>query len=409
VKWVQYDRQHLPQTQDFDQYYMGGVIARHGAWSDLYPIPRAGMNPGEPENSTLRPRYLELARQYGFDEQGGGTRYMQPPPFALLFVPLTFLPLRIAHALWIVILCFATWGIARQSARAHQLCSGRSDYVIGLIILAICFSLQAHRWTRVGNMSAIIGWLVGYIGLALASDHQGVRPAVAIVIAGLAKYVSAILLPIHVAARHWRTILWTVGIGVGLVLISLIFTGIAPYRVFVNEIAPALSRPVLRDQNLALVAFAHRALHTDTLPVSTVVTIRIARLVALLSILVLLFARPFETWRCPANAFAACVALLSCLMIFSPILWEHYFAYLAPFYGWLIAEAMRARDRTALWLRPIVALALTLSWFAQKILGSRHWPEPINSFLLWAIVLMMIVAIWRMIRADREDPFGSTA
>ena len=203
VKWVQYDRQHLPQTQDFDQYYMGGVIARHGAWADLYPMPRAGMNPGEPENSTLRPRYLELAKQYGFDEQGGGTRYMQPPPFALLFVPLTFLPLRLAHALWIVMLCFATWGIARQSARAYQLCSGRNDHIIGLIILLICFSLQAHRWTRVGNMSAIIGWLIGFIGLSLAMDRHGVRPAIAVVIAGLAKYVSVILLPIHVAARHF--------------------------------------------------------------------------------------------------------------------------------------------------------------------------------------------------------------
>jgi hypothetical protein len=55
AKWVQYDRRHVSQTQDFDQYYMGGVIARHGAWDALYPIPRDGMNPGEPENSTLRP------------------------------------------------------------------------------------------------------------------------------------------------------------------------------------------------------------------------------------------------------------------------------------------------------------------------------------------------------------------
>jgi len=215
--------------------------------------------------------------------------------------------------------------------------------------------------------------------------------------------VSVILLPIHVAARHWRTIVWTVGIGVAFVLFSLIFTGVAPYRVFANEIAPALARPVLRDQNLALVAFAHRVLHTDTLPAAATVTLRIARLIVLLAILVLLFARPHETWRRPANACAACVALLGCLLIFSPILWEHYFAYLAPFYGWLIAEATRSRGATALWLRPHVAIALALSWFAQKVLGSRHWPEPINSFLLWAIVLMMIVALWRLVRIEQPD------
>jgi hypothetical protein len=356
-------------------------------------IPRNGMNPGEPENSTLRPRYRELARRYGFDEQAGGTRYMQPPPFALLFVPLTFLPLRAAHALWIVCLCLATWGIARQSARAYQLCSGRIDIVSGLLILLICVSLQAHRWTRVGNVSAIIGWLIGYIGLTLASGRQGVRPAIAIVIAGLAKYVSVILIPILVAARYWRTLLWTLVLGAAFVLISLIFTGVGPYRVFINEIGPTLTQPVIRDQNVSLVAFTHRAMHTDVLPAWTVVTLRIARLVLLLAILVALFGRRFDVWRIAANACAACVALLGCLLIFSPILWEHYFAYLAPFYGWLLAEAIRAK-----WLRPIVAIAVILAWFPQKVLGARHVSEPFNSFLLWAVLLMMVVALWRVFR-----------
>ncbi|MBC8106378.1 MAG: DUF2029 domain-containing protein [Anaerolineae bacterium] len=400
VKWVQYDRQHLPQTQDFDQYYMGGVIARHGAWTDLYPIPRAGMNPGEPENSTMRPRYAELARQYGFDELGGGTRYMQPPPFALLLVPLTFLPIRIAHALWIVLLCFATWGIARQSARAYALCAGRIDFVPGLIILFICVSLQAHRWTRVGNMSAMIGWLVGYIGLSIASDRQGVRPAIAMVIAGLAKYVSAIFVPIHVAARHWRTLIWTLAIGSAFVLLTLPITGVQPYRTFATEIAPTLGRPVIRDQNVSVTAFLHRVLDVDVLPPSALVGLRVARLVLLLIILVALFSKPFTVWRIPARACAASVAMLCWLLMFSPILWEHYFAYLAPFYGWMIFEALHARGRAALLISPAVAVALLLAWFPQKVFGARHVTEPINSFLLWSIVLMMTVALWRMFRRD---------
>ncbi|CAN5480178.1 hypothetical protein BH09PLA1_BH09PLA1_01730 [soil metagenome] len=403
VKWVQYDRRGLPQTQDFDQYYMGGVIARHGfsdrgVWRDLYPIPRNGMNPGEPENSTLRPRYAELAAQYGFDETGGGTRYMQPPPLAILFVPLTFFPLRIAHALWIVLLCFATWGIARQSARLYSICAGRSDFVAGLIILFICLSLQAHRWTRVGNMSAIIGWLVGFIGVSLASDRQGVRPAIAMLIAGLAKYVSAMFLPIQIAARHWRTVLWTIGLGAALLLFSLLITGVEPHRTFFAEIAPTLSRPVLRDQNVSLIAFAHRALHADPLPPAVQVAWKIARLLVLLTLLVVLFGKPFGTWKIPANVCAASVAMLCWLMIFSPILWEHYFAYLAPFYGWMIWEALRARGKAALLIGPTVAIALLLAWFPQKVFGTRHIPEPANSFLLWATMLMLIVALGRMIK-----------
>src|SRR5262245_1391431 len=33
---------------DYPQYYMGGTIAIHGEWQDLYPIPKPGsmLNPG---------------------------------------------------------------------------------------------------------------------------------------------------------------------------------------------------------------------------------------------------------------------------------------------------------------------------------------------------------------------------
>jgi hypothetical protein len=272
-----------------------------------------------------------------------------------------------------------------------------------MIILFICVSLQAHRWTRVGNMSAMIGWLVGYIGLSIASDRQGVRPAIAMLISGLAKYISAIFLPLQIAARHWRTLIWTLAISAAFMLISLIFTGVAPYRTFATEIAPTLSRPVLRDQNVSLVAFAHRVLRVDPLPHAAQVGLKAAQLGLLILIIFALARKPFHDWRSPANACAACVALIGWLLIFSPILWEHYFAYLAPFYGWLIFEALHARGRAALLIGPTVAIALLLAWFPQKVFGSRHIAEPINSFLLWSVILMMIVALWRMFRRESGE------
>jgi hypothetical protein len=213
-----------------------------------------------------------------------------------------------------------------------------------------------------------------------------------------------IFVPIRAAARHWKTLLWTIGIGSTFVLITLIFSGIEPYRIFISEIAPALGRPVIRDPNVSLVAFLHRVLNVDALPSSASVSLRIAQVALLLVILIALIARKGELWRIPANACAACVTLLCWLLIFSPILWEHYFAYLAPFYGWLIAEAIRTK-----WLRPVVAIALILSWFPQKILGARNVPEPINSFLLWAVMLVLIVALRRLIKPGPWTATGAQA
>jgi hypothetical protein len=58
-KLIWYDYTHRTYTFDFNQYYMGGMIARAGAWDSLYPIPIPGsnVNVGYSEGSTLRPRY----------------------------------------------------------------------------------------------------------------------------------------------------------------------------------------------------------------------------------------------------------------------------------------------------------------------------------------------------------------
>jgi len=52
-----------PTNPDFPQFYLGGVIARHGEWASLYPIPWSDVhNPGlysdlTPTAEALRQRY----------------------------------------------------------------------------------------------------------------------------------------------------------------------------------------------------------------------------------------------------------------------------------------------------------------------------------------------------------------
>src|SRR3954454_4018745 len=115
AKCALYERRHLPQMQDYPQYYMGGLVALHGAWDSMYPIPNPGShtNPGFVGNSTLRPGYRDLALSHGVSEES--VRYMQPPPLALLLVPLAFVPVKVSYFAWVLLLILAAWGIGRQA------------------------------------------------------------------------------------------------------------------------------------------------------------------------------------------------------------------------------------------------------------------------------------------------------
>src|SRR5205085_11154864 len=102
--------------QDFSQYYMGGVMARLGAWDSIYPIPKPNttLNVGYIEGSTMKPRYELEATKRGVGDE---PRYIQPPPVALLYVPLSFFTYSQADFIWMTVLIGCTWAICLQAAR----------------------------------------------------------------------------------------------------------------------------------------------------------------------------------------------------------------------------------------------------------------------------------------------------
>ena len=120
--------------------------------------------------------------------------------------------------------------------------------------------------------------------------------------------------------------------------------GIGPFKTFITKIAPTLGRSSGAVNNHALYIFVRRcfgvAEDAPTPPTMLLVfcTVQIA---VLLLILTLIFIRRQSYWQHPAHVFAAGLALISWLLIFSPIFWEHYQAYLAPFWGWLAYQAAR--------------------------------------------------------------------
>ncbi len=401
-RWWWHDRQGIAQWQDFPQYYMGGVIAAERTWEAMYPIPNPGSraNAGFEDHSTVRPGYQERLTERGLTERM--VRYIQPPPLTLILSPLALLPFRFSLLVWHTLLALAAWGIGLTAAEMYRLSrGGAASWVGGVLILLVCCSPMALRWVRVGNMSAVVGWLIGYAMLELVR-RDGPRAAAALVLGTMSKYAIAVLAPLYLAMRRWRTIVWAVAMGAAWVGISLLIMGVGPFQTFVTEIAPTLGRSSGVVTNHALYVLVRRGFEVgegDPMPQSLQIAFVAAQIAVLVAILSFIVVQKLEYWQVPAHVFAAGLALVSWLLIFSPIFWEHYVAYLAPFWGWLAFEATRS------WLRAILAgLAIALT-FAPWALVMRHLhiprlPELLAVTLLWSAVLMLALAIATLVRRD---------
>jgi len=390
-------RNNAVNPQDFPQYYMAGQIVAHGEWDSLYPIPIAPetANPGDQKHSRLREGYAKLARRYGVSEES--VRFISPPPFALLMYPLSWMPYRTAHVVWVNGLILCAWGISLLAARMYKLCSGTSPLLAGALILMICISPQAFRWARVANLSVVMGLLIGWAVLELAQRRDGARGAIPIALGTISKYIMLVFMPLHLVARQWRTILWTGVLCIAMLGMSLLIMGRGPFEIFFREISPTFAHTTLPERNNALHAFMLRTLGTQAdrplLNAPWEMIFRTMRIVVLLIILAVIFTRKRSHWKDPPNLLSAALALITWVTIFSPIFWEHYHAYFAPFWGYLLYEASRSRARAV-----VCWSAIALAWFPIQLIPGVRIPEPLHSHLLVSALLMMGFAICATLR-----------
>jgi hypothetical protein len=400
-KMVHYHRAGLPQFQDFPQYFMGAVVAREGAWDDLYPIPNpnAKTNPGFVENSDLRPGGRALSVREGVPLDA--VRFMQPPPTAILLLPLAWMPFTVSHWAWCGLLVLGAWGIALHAGRIVELCLGRASRWSGLVVLLICLSPQAHRWVRVSNMSILIGWLIGVCVIELIR-RDGFRGGVALLVGSVMKYAPIVLAPMYVVLGRWRSVAWAWGVGLALLGLSLLWQGTGPYKVYIGEISPTLARTSAIPENSALQAVLLRSMgrtEADGLPIWIGRALRTVQWALLALILWLIWRRRGAFGA--TEIVAGCLALMAWLLVFSPIFWEHYQAYLAPFWGWLIVQGIRGG-----WKRWAAALSIGLSYAPWTLVAGQLFgatlPEVVGASLLWSTLIMLLLALITLSNRGRE-------
>jgi Glycosyltransferase family 87 len=383
-----------PTPPDFPQFYMGGLMARLSEWESLYPIPWSDVeNPGI--YSDPKPGDLALRESYYVPNY---TRFMLPPPAALLFVPLSLLPYRWAGWVWVAVLTACTWGVAYYAGWLYRAFSGKPSPWEGVLTLLVVVSPMVCRAIRVQNSTPVIALMFAFTMADLLRSDRG-RAGAAILLGALLKYATLALLPLLVAMRRWRALGGLALFGLATSAISLAVMGTEPFETFVRDIAPTLDRPSAYLGNQSLTGLLVR-LHGPGAPLPRSVTLPLAaaQLLALAATLALIFRRRWEDWREPRYIFAAAAALLTWLLIFSPIAWEHYPIFLCPLWGWLVWEAQQSMRH-----RAIVITAMALMNFPQGIFEVEGFlqydialPEPWNSGQLWGIMMTAGVAMWRL-------------
>jgi len=331
--------------------------------------------------------------------------YLNPPWQAWVLLPLGWLTFQQAHWAVVGINIFCTWGVAVAAGRGFEFAAGRRSWAAGGVVLLVACSPLAYRSIRVQNLSPAVAFCIAVAaGDLLKSDrHSGFAGGLAIAVGGLIKIATGALVPLSVAMRRWRLLGWAAGLTVLAVALTWNMAGTPTFREFFGSIAPTLGHSSTNLGNKSLQGFLLRATGRSPLPRALGVGFQLLRLGTLSLIVWLLFRRRPVSWpmywKEPAHVFAASVALLSWLLIFTPLCWEHYFMYLCPFWGWLLWEGTRSRGRM---IASVIAIAL--HWFPLPTLRWLTLREPLNSYMLMGSVLMLAIAVLRLGESGSERP-----
>lgn len=397
-----------PTVPDFEQFYMGGVVARLNEWQALYPSPRPGSldNPGLRIHSEAKPEWKLLSKKLGVWDH---THFMLPPVSALLFVPLSVLSYKQAFWLWTAIQTLCIWSMALIAAHLLRRIARKPTHMEGLLVLLIALSPLAARAVRIANVSPPIALAIAVSLLAIVREHRPLSGALALLIGAIFKYATLVLTPLLVAMRRWEMLFYLAAFGALSFIVTVHITGFAPFIEFYQKILPTLDRPSAFLGNQSLPGMLVRSFGRP-LPEKIALALNVARLLTLLAILGVLFTQKQATWSKPANVLAGAALLMSWLLIFSPIAWEHWPIFLCPVWGWVLWEARKPGVKRALAVTSLLLMYFPAGIFQVKgvlRLGIAI-PEPYNSSQLAGTMLLLALAFWRLAkqRAYRSLALG---
>lgn len=393
-----------PTKHDFGQFYMGGAVASAGAWDALYPVPKPGStyNPGWWYGSISKPRYEAIA---GRDGVGATFRFIQLPPNALLYEPLSWMSFANAYRLWHLLMATLIGLSAWQAGRVYERIAGRPSAASGLVMLIVGLCPLTYYAARTANTGPLLAACVGLTALALLRPPSSINaPVVAagIVLGFYTKLINAILFPLLLSMRRWSAAAWTVVLTLLIAATTLPITGVGVWREWATVIFPPLNKTSDGDPNQSIYGFVARV--TKTFPLTPNLNLLMHAVQAVTLVIVLLWLiRPRDYWNRPERVAAGAAMLLLWLLVFSPASWSFYYYITAPLWGWAAWEARQSRAALILALLALVLVAVPTP---GSLWGKL--PEPLVSRQLWAGCIGLGLAMWRLgVPWRASDPAAS--
>jgi hypothetical protein len=382
-----------PTIPDFSQFYTSGAIVKAGKWNALYPTPWRGSLDNAGLHSNAKNDWVLMSAERGAPNY---THFILPPFSALLFMPLSFLTYVQAFWIWTLLLSASVLGVAWISAELFREIVGKESSWEGALMLLIVLSPMTARSIRISNVSPFIALSIALVLRAILRD-QTYRGGFALVLGILLKYATLILAPLLILTKRWRMIAWSVALLEVALGVTLMIAGSRPFYEFASIIAPTLSRPSAYLGNQTLSGMLVRVFGRPLPPMISDILINL-RMAAFTCVVFALLRLRKVGAQTPINILAASAMLISWLLIFSPIAWEHWAVFLCPIWGWVLWEATQPG-----WRRICAIASLALMYFPAGIIQVPGFAtyrvtlsEPWNSSQLFGFVLLFVLSFSRL-------------
>lgn len=330
--------------------------------------------------------------------------YIYPPLLAILWTPLTFLPLEDVFALWQIVSLLALVASLVLCVRLARPAAPAARAAALIAAMLVTFGLPAFF---VAHHGAISGVFVFLLLLCFDRLQRGRERSAGIVLAvacGI-KVLPVLLLPYLALKRRWRALIAAVATGAVLLGLSILIVGWKIHWEFITQIAPQVGfathsglgfDAVYYPENQSLNGFLSRLVCPDGGCGTWIALVCLAMVVPV-------------AWRVSRrrDIDGAELALISVLLlIVSPLTWVHHLILLnlpAIVLAALIADG---RWRPRAWWVPVMAVTAILAHDSGRLVIA------VKNFVPWANMrlLMLLVLYAAFLHVDlRRSKAGELA
>ena len=259
-----------------------------------------------------------------YQVEDGHFMFKYLPSSALLYLPLSFLPLNTAKAFWYFIVAFCLCSLVYVSAKILPLEERKSVYLLIFppLILARYFLRELH----LGQINALVTMILLFMIWFLIYE-KNTMPSQKDIYAGLLwglatalKPYALIFLPYFLLKKKWKSLLSGVGFLFLALLIPAAFYGFRGNIIILKEWISTLSRSaqalLASQDNISIIAFFMK--WTGNQNISLLLSGLVMVLLAFLVLTVILIGRKID--RAPV---LECSILLVLIPLISPLGWDY--------------------------------------------------------------------------------------